>query len=110
MDFEFIETLLNLPECRVIGQVLKPNELQLQLERRESYLHPHKPPPPPQASHARCAAGRWRAACRKPGGRCWRKALGEGPWISWSTSLPNEAVCSVHLSDHHNFDAIDDAL
>jgi transposase len=38
MDFEFIETLLDLPEFRVIGQVIKPYEVQLQLERRDSYL------------------------------------------------------------------------
>jgi transposase len=38
MDFEFIETLLDLPEFRVIGQVIKPYEVQLQLERRDSDL------------------------------------------------------------------------
>ena len=38
MDFEFIETLLELPEFRVIGQVLRPRELELHLERRVSYL------------------------------------------------------------------------
>src|SRR5688572_15765969 len=38
MDFEFIDTLLDLPEFRVIGQVIKPYEVQLQLERRDSYL------------------------------------------------------------------------
>jgi transposase len=38
MDFEFIETLLELPEFRVIGQVINPHELHLQIERRESYL------------------------------------------------------------------------
>jgi hypothetical protein len=36
MDFEFIETLLELPEFRVIGQVLRPRELELHLERRAS--------------------------------------------------------------------------
>jgi transposase len=38
MNFEFIETVLELPECRVISQVIRPNELELHLERRESYL------------------------------------------------------------------------
>jgi transposase len=38
MDFQFIETLLELPEFRVIGQVLRPRELELHLERRTSYL------------------------------------------------------------------------
>ena len=38
MDFQFIETLLELPEFRVIGQAIKPRELELHLERRTSYL------------------------------------------------------------------------
>ncbi|ETW94789.1 transposase family protein [Candidatus Entotheonella palauensis] len=38
MDFQFIETLLERPEFRVIGQVLRSCELHLHLERRESYL------------------------------------------------------------------------
>lgn len=38
MDFEFIETLLELPAFQVIGQIVKPHELHLQIERRESYL------------------------------------------------------------------------
>jgi transposase len=38
MDFQFIETLLELPEFRVIGQVLRPRALELHLERRASYL------------------------------------------------------------------------
>jgi hypothetical protein len=28
MDFEFIETVLELPEFRVISQVIRPNELE----------------------------------------------------------------------------------
>ncbi|ETX02287.1 MAG: hypothetical protein ETSY1_04145 [Candidatus Entotheonella factor] len=31
MDFQFIETLLELPEFRVISQVLQPRELELHL-------------------------------------------------------------------------------
>ena len=38
MDFHCIEMLLDLPEFRVIDQVIKPHELQLSLERRDSYL------------------------------------------------------------------------
>ncbi len=38
MDFQFIETLLELPEFRIIGHVLKPKALHLQIERRDSYL------------------------------------------------------------------------
>ncbi|HEX2241784.1 MAG TPA: ISL3 family transposase [Gammaproteobacteria bacterium] len=38
MDFHCIEMLLNLPEFRVINQVIRPRELQLSLERRDSYL------------------------------------------------------------------------
>jgi Zn finger protein HypA/HybF involved in hydrogenase expression len=38
MDFQFIETLLELPEFRVIGHVIRPRELDLHLERRDSYL------------------------------------------------------------------------
>ena len=38
MDFQCIETLLDLPEFRVTGQVIRPHELQLHLERRDSYL------------------------------------------------------------------------
>ena len=38
MDFHCIEMLLNLPEFRVIDQVIRPRELQLSLERRDSYL------------------------------------------------------------------------
>lgn len=38
MDFQFIETLLELPGFRVMSHLLKPNALHLQLERRESSL------------------------------------------------------------------------
>ena len=38
MDFHCIEMLLDLPEFRVISQVVRPHDLQLDLERRESYL------------------------------------------------------------------------
>ena len=38
MDFDCIETFSILPEFRVIGQVIRPHELQLHLERRDSYL------------------------------------------------------------------------
>jgi len=38
MDFDCIEMLLDLPEFRVVGQVIRPHELQLNLERRDSYL------------------------------------------------------------------------
>lgn len=38
MDFQFIETLFELPEFRVMSHLLKPNALHLQLERRESAL------------------------------------------------------------------------
>jgi transposase len=38
MDFEFIETVLELPAFRVISQIIRPNELELHLERRDSYL------------------------------------------------------------------------
>ena len=38
MDFHCIERLLDLPEFRVVGQVIRPHELQLNLERRDSYL------------------------------------------------------------------------
>ena len=38
MDFQCIETLLDLPEFRVIDQVIRPHGLELHLERRETYL------------------------------------------------------------------------
>ncbi len=38
MDFRCIETLLNLPEFRVTGQVIRPHGLELSLERRDTYL------------------------------------------------------------------------
>jgi transposase len=38
MDFECIETWLALPECRVTGQVMKPHNLALHLERRDTDL------------------------------------------------------------------------
>jgi len=38
MDFHCIEMLLDLPEFRVIDQVIKPHGLKLSLERRDSYL------------------------------------------------------------------------
>lgn len=38
MDFHCIEMLLDLPEFQVIGQVLRPREVQLDLERREASL------------------------------------------------------------------------
>jgi hypothetical protein len=36
MDFECIETWLELPEFCVIGQVIRPHELELHLERRDT--------------------------------------------------------------------------
>ena len=38
MDFECIETWLELPEFRVTGQVMRPHDLELHLERRDTYL------------------------------------------------------------------------
>ncbi len=38
MDFECIETWLELPEFRVTGQVIRPHELELHLERRNTSL------------------------------------------------------------------------
>ncbi len=38
MDFHCIEALLNLPEFRVIDQVLGPTQLELHLERRENAI------------------------------------------------------------------------
>ena len=38
MDFECIEAWLELPEFRVTGQVIRPHELELHLERRDTYL------------------------------------------------------------------------
>ena len=38
MDFECIDALLDLPEFRVIDQVIRPHELELHLERRDTYL------------------------------------------------------------------------
>lgn len=38
MDFECLETLLGLPEFRVIGQVLGPQQLEVHLERRDADL------------------------------------------------------------------------
>ena len=38
MDFECIETWLALPEFRVTGQVMRPHDLELHLERRDTYL------------------------------------------------------------------------
>src|SRR4029450_4954533 len=38
MDFECIEAWLELPEFRVTGQVMRPHDLELHLERRDTYL------------------------------------------------------------------------
>ena len=38
MDFECIETWLALPEFRVTGQVMRSHNLELHLERRDTYL------------------------------------------------------------------------
>jgi transposase len=38
MDFQCLETLLGLPEFRVIGQVLGPQQLEVHLERRDDHL------------------------------------------------------------------------
>ena len=38
MDFECIDALLDLPEFRVTDQVIRPHELELHLERRDTYL------------------------------------------------------------------------
>ncbi len=38
MDFECIEAWLELPEFRVTNQVIRSHELELHLERRDTYL------------------------------------------------------------------------
>jgi transposase len=38
MDFQCIDALLDLPEFRVTDQVIRPHELELHLERRDTYL------------------------------------------------------------------------
>jgi transposase len=38
MDVQFLETLLDLPDFRVIGHLIRPRELELYLVRRASYL------------------------------------------------------------------------
>ena len=38
MDFNGIEALLRLPEFRVINQVIRPDRLDLPLERRDTSL------------------------------------------------------------------------
>jgi transposase len=38
IDFQCIATLLGLPEFRVIGQVLGPQQLELHLERRDAHI------------------------------------------------------------------------
>ena len=38
MDFACIETWLALPEFRVTGQVMRSHNLELHLERRDTYL------------------------------------------------------------------------
>ena len=38
MDFKCIEAWLALPEFRVTGQVMRPHDLELHLERRDTYL------------------------------------------------------------------------
>ena len=38
MDFNCIEALLGLPEFRVINQIIGPRQLDLHLERRETYI------------------------------------------------------------------------
>jgi transposase len=56
MDFEWIETWLALPEFRVTGQVMRPHDLELHLERRVPYLVC----PRCQGSGARIKEGRQR--------------------------------------------------
>jgi Zn finger protein HypA/HybF involved in hydrogenase expression len=38
MDFECLDALLALPEFRVTDQVIRPHELELHLQRRDTYL------------------------------------------------------------------------
>ena len=38
MDFQCIEALLELPEFRATGQIIRPHGLELHLERRNTYL------------------------------------------------------------------------
>jgi transposase len=57
MDFHCIETLLGLPEFRVIGQVLGPKHLDLHLERRDNAI-----------VCPRCQACCWRVKESRPRG------------------------------------------
>jgi hypothetical protein len=38
MDFNGIEALLGLPECRVINQIIGPRQLDGHLERRDTSI------------------------------------------------------------------------
>ena len=62
MDFACIETWLELPEFRVTGQVMRPHDLELHLERRDTYLVC----PRCQGSCARIKEGRQRASAICP--------------------------------------------
>ena len=106
MDFEFIETLLDLPEFRVIGQVIKPYEVQLQLERRDSYLvcpHCHGCCSRIQEGRDRCIrdlpmldrpVSLWvrsrRFKCSDCHHRPWEKSETFGDYIKWTERLYNQ--------------------
>ena len=71
MDFNCIETLLGLPEFRVIAQVPAPQQLELHLERRDTYI-----------VCPRCQTCCWRVKESRP--RCIRDLpILEHPTVLW---------------------------
>ena len=71
MDFNCIETLLGLPEFRVIAQVPAPQQLELHLERRDTYI-----------VCPRCQTCCWRVKESRP--RCIRDLpILESPTVLW---------------------------
>jgi transposase len=106
MDFHCIEALLDLPEFRVIGQVLGPKQLELHLERRANAIVC----PRCQACCSRVKESRrrcirdlpilehpvalWlhvrRFECRACQHRPWEKSETFGPRTKWTERLYNQ--------------------
>ena len=103
MDFECIDALLDLPEFRVTNQVIRPHELELHLERRDTYLVC----PRCQGCCARIQDGRARCIrdlpmldrpvtlrlhlrrfqCSACDHRPWEKSETFGDWVKWTERL-----------------------
>ena len=118
MDFECIDALLDLPEFRVTNQVIRPHELELHLERRDTYLVC----PRCQGCCARIQDGRARCIRDLPmldrpvtlrlhlrrfqGSACdqrpWEKSETFGDCVKWGICLRRDNWVSVRYAEELN--------